>query len=108
MSGVTLSANETALWRIVRAILDLARGSSNVVGQVTLRAGFTTTVVTTSVSIAAENVAEGMQVFLTPRTAHAAGVLASTYVSAVGQKTFTITHPNDANADKTFGWEARG
>lgn len=108
MSGVSLFSGETNLSRIVQAILALARGASNVVGTVTLRTGQTTTLVTSATSPPAENVASGMQVFLTPRTAHAAAILASVYVSAVGQRNFTITHPSSVNADLTFGWEARG
>ena len=108
MSGIALSTAETAIWRIVAAIIALARGASNAVGTVTLRANQTTTVVTTAISPAAENVSPDMQVFLTQRTAHAAAALATTYVSSVGQKTFTITHANDGNTDKTFGWKAAG
>lgn len=108
MSGINLPQNETALWRIVAAIIALARGASNAVGTVTLTAGATSTTVTPSTAPAAENVASGMEVFLTPKTANAAAVLASTYISSVGTKSFTITHPNSANADMTFGWEARG
>jgi hypothetical protein len=108
MSGINLGPTETNLWRIVAAIIALARGASNAVGTVTLRAGQTTTTVTPSTSPAAENVSSGMQVFLQPKTANAAAVIASTYISDVGSKSFTITHPSDANADKTFGWKAAG
>ena len=89
MAGISLSKAETALWRIIEAILSLAAGASNVVGEVTLTPGATTTVVDVSVSRAATNVSMGMQIFLTPRTANAAAVLLGTYVSSVGQGTFT-------------------
>lgn len=102
MSGVSLSPTESTLWRIVAAIISVARGASNAGGTVTLRAGQTTTVVTSEV------VSPDMRVFLEATTANAAAVRASTYVSAVGLKTFTITHPNNANVDKTFFWEAKG
>lgn len=102
MSGITLAQNETTLWRIVAAILAIARGASNSGDTVTLRANQTTTVVSSEI------VGVGMRVFLEPTTANAAAVVASTYVSSVGQKTFTITHPSNANVDKTFFWEAKG
>lgn len=107
MSGINLSPAETAIWRIVAAIIALARGASNAVGTVTLRANQTTTVITTAISPAAENVSPDMQIFLEPRTAAAAAIIASIYVSAVGQKTFTITHASDANT-KTLAWKATG
>lgn len=86
----------------MQAIISLGRGASNSGGTVTLNAGATTT------DVASEIVAVGMRILLTPATANAAAVVASTYVSSVGQKTFTITHPSNANTDKTFFWEARG
>lgn len=108
MSGISLFPGETNVARIVQAILALTRGASNAVGTVTLRTGQTTTVVSSPSTPAAQNVSSEMQVFLTPRTAHAAAILASVYISAVGQQSFTITHPSSANADLTFGWEATG
>jgi hypothetical protein len=108
MSGVSLSPAETAIWRIVAAIIALARGASNAVGTVTLRANQTTTVVTIATSPGAENVSPDMEIFLMPKSANAAAVWTSTYISAIGRKTFTVTHPSNANADKLFSWEARG
>lgn len=108
MSGIDLSPGETAIWKIVQAILGLARGKSNAVGTVTLATGTTTTTVTPSSARAAENVAAGMQIFLQAKTAHAAAIIASVYVSTVGQKTFTITHPSSANTDLTFAWRCEG
>lgn len=100
--SINLPPNETSLWRIVQAILGILTGASNAGGTVTLRAGQTTTVVSSQV------VGKDMRVLLQPTTANAAAVVASTYVSSVGQKTFTITHPSNANTDKTFFWEAKG
>lgn len=102
MSGITLAPNETTLYRIVAAILALSRGASDAGGTVTLRASQTTTTVSSQI------VGVGMRIFLEATTANAAAVRASTYVSSVGQKTFTITHPSNANTDKTFFWEAKG
>lgn len=108
MAGINLSQDEKSLWTIVQAILQLAQGRSNSVGQVTLRAGQTTTTVTKAVDKAAVNVSVGCEILLSPRTANAAAALTNVYVSAVGQGTFTLTHANAASVDRTFGWEARG
>lgn len=108
MSGVDLSPGEKQLFRIVQAIINIGRGASNAGGTVTLRAGFTTTVVTSANSRGAVSVSPSSRILLTPTTANAAAVVATTYVSSVGQETFTITHPNNANVDKTFFWEAKG
>ena len=45
-----------------------------------------------------------------PQTANASSEMASggMYVSSRGKQTFTITHPNNANADKTFGYVVLG
>jgi hypothetical protein len=49
-------------------------------------------------------------VFLFPATAHAAAVVATTYVTApnvvAGQ--FTVTHAATANGDATFWWVCLG
>lgn len=110
MSGPALSPLEVDIRKIVAAVIALLSGRSNAVGEVTLRAGQTTTTVTKAVDPAAVNVSAGSEIFLTPRTANAAAAIATTYVlaSAVTQGSFTITHANNAQVDKTFGWEARG
>ena len=108
MSGINLSPEERATYRIVNAIIQLMQGRSNAVGQVTLRAGETTTTVTRAISQAAVNVSLDSEVFLTPRTATASAVFKDCWISATGQGTFTITHPSAADADMTFGWHAIG
>jgi hypothetical protein len=108
MSGIVLQPEETLISRIVRAIIQLGQGRLNCVGQVTLTAGATTTVVTVGVSKAAVNVGSDCEVTLSPRTANAAAALSTTFVSSVGQGTFTITHANNGQTDRTFGWIAAG
>lgn len=108
MAGINLSPSETNLFRIVQAITQLMQGRSNAVGEVTLTPGVTSTVVDKSVSPAATNVGKDSEVFLTPRTAHAAAVIPTTFISAVDQGSFVITHAASANVDLTFGFEARG
>jgi len=104
MAGNVPLISETRLPRLAQAIRDLFAGRSNAVGEVTLRASQATTVVT------ALNVGPDSKIFLTPTTANASAEFGagSIYVSAVGQGTFTITHANNANADKTFFWVALG
>lgn len=109
MGGIILSPAERDLQRIVDAIREANQGRDNATGSVTLRLSQTTTVVTkaTAGSQAAVNVGKDSQIFLTPRDANAAGELASIYISAVGQGTFTITHPSNTDT-RTFGWRATG
>lgn len=104
MAGNVPPITETSVPRIVQAIRDLFAGRSNAVGTVTLRANQSTTTVT------ALNVGSGSRVFLMPTTANAAAEFGNgtIRISAVGQGSFTITHANDANADKTFFWLALG
>lgn len=39
---------------------------------------------------------------LVPTTANAAAAIGTTYVSARGKQTFTLTHANNAQTDRTF------
>ena len=105
-AGIELQPGDTSIWRIVQAIIVLAR-KWNAQGQVTLTAGATTTVVDRLVAPGATNVSLGDEVMLSPRTANAAAAIATSYISAVGQGTFTITHLNNAQVDKLFGWGVR-
>src|SRR5262249_42788504 len=97
-----LQQSEKNLFQIVQAIRELAFGRSLAVGQVTLRDGQTTT------TVDAPNIGEQSEVFFSPRTAHAAAALANMRVTAVAPGTFTITHSNTADTDKTFGYVALG
>lgn len=108
--AIVLAPQETSLYRIVQAIRQLIEGRSNAVGEVTLRAGHTTTVVDKSVSPAAVNVSPDSEIFFSPKTATAATALATTYVATgdIGIATFTITHANTADIDKTLAFEVRG
>ncbi len=103
-TGSGLSIAETEQDRAVqnRAIRQLIEGRSNAVGSCTLTANTTTTAVT------AVNCGPNSAVFLFPKTANAAAVAASTYISAVAAKSFTVTHPSNANMDKTFGYVCLG
>lgn len=104
MAGNPPHLNENQPFRINGAIRELFEGRSNAVGEVTLTASAASTVVT------AINCGSDSKIFLMPTTANAAADFASgsLYVSDVSPGTFTITHPNDADSDKTFFWVALG
>ena len=104
MSAPQLSPSETQPYRLVNAIRQLMQGRSNAAGSATLAAGAATTTVT------APNCAPGSQVFLFPKTAHAAAELAAGgfYVSAVASGAFTLTHANNSQTDRTFSYVCLG
>ena len=106
--AIDLSTEEKSIWKICNAVVQLIQGRSNAVGQITLTPGTTTTVITKQESPAAVNVAVGSQVFLTPLTANAAAALATTYISAIAQSSFTVKHANNAQIDRLFGWRCDG
>lgn len=81
---------------------ELIKGRANNFGEVTLTASATSTVVSDV------RVKSSMVIFLSPRTATAATALATTYISAVADGSFTITHANTADADKNFWYHFHG
>ena len=83
---------------------NLLEGKINSTGTVTLTASTTSTVVSD------RRVGANSLIFFMPQTANASSEMASggMYVSSRGKHTFTITHPNNANADKTFGYVVLG
>lgn len=86
-----------------RLVLNNAmRGKMNVVEEVTLTANAASTVVTDAL-VNSESL-----IVLMPTTANAAAALATTYIATVGDGTFTITHANNAQADKTFRYGVLG
>lgn len=104
MTAQVLALDEKDLKRINSAINQLAQGRSNAVGTVTLTVSAATTVTT------ATNCGSGSVVVLSPKTANAATELGNgtAYISTVANGSFTITHANNAQADRTFGWVALG
>lgn len=93
--------DETDLKRIILSLQQLAAGRSNAVGTVTLTTGATTTTVTT------DNCSASSSIRLMPTTANAAAALATTYITAAN-KSFTITHANNAQTDRTFTYAIQG
>jgi hypothetical protein len=75
----------------------LNQGKMNAVTTLTLTANAGSTTLTD------KRIGGATWIGLMPTTANAAAALATTYVSARGTGTATITHANDANVDKTYG-----
>jgi hypothetical protein len=104
MSGNVPIPTEQDPYKIVRAVRELFEGRSNAVGSVTLTANATSTTVT------AANCGVGSTVLLTPTSAHAAAEVGNgtIYVSAVANGSFTLTHANNSQTDRTFLYAAFG
>lgn len=81
----------------LNAVVD---GRVDAFGEVTLAANATTTTVQNP------RVASFSVLVLSPITANAAAAFATTYVSARADGSFTLTHANNAQTDRTFayGW----
>jgi len=102
MTVLGISTQEKDLQRFALVLQQLAAGRSNATGVVTLTPGATTTVVQ------AASCAAGSGVWLFQRTANAAAALATTYVSAVANGAFTLTHASNAQTDRTFFYACLG
>lgn len=80
------------------AILALSQGQSNATGFVTLAASATSTTVqfapATPQSI----------ILISPMSANAAAVGATTYVSSISKGSFTLSHISDITTDRKFGF----
>lgn len=88
----------------LRSIQQLSAGRSNAVGSVTLAASAATT------TVIDPNCAAGSTPIFTPTTAHAAAEqgAGTMYVSAVANQSFTITHANNSQTDRTFRYALYG
>lgn len=104
MGGINLAQGERSLDRIVQAIRQIMQGRDNASGTVTLIANAAST------TVSAPNCAAESKVFLESTTAHAAAERAAgtLHISAVANGSFTITHVNNAQIDRTFFWTTRG
>jgi len=99
----TYSENkEEWLRQIALSINLMIDGQSNATGEVTLTANNTSTVV------ADLRVGINARIFLMPTTSNAAAAIGTTYISSTGKQTFTITHANNAQTDKTFKYAIIG
>jgi hypothetical protein len=79
-------------------VSDILQGMTSAAGEVTLTANAASTVVTHAFASA------GSHITLSPLTANAAAEIGNgtLYISSRGKGTFTITHANNAQADRTF------
>jgi hypothetical protein len=104
MTALVLSPDETERRKINTAINQLAQGRSNAVGSVTLVTNAATT------TVIAGNCGAGSVVLLSPLTVHAAAEIGNgtIFVSAVANGSFTLTHANNAQTDRVFGFVAVG
>lgn len=100
--AIQLQPGERNPQRIVDAIIQLVEGRHNASGRVTLTPGATTTVVSHP------NCSKSCEPQLSPRTANAAAAVATTYVSNINQGSFVITHANNAQVDRIFGYTVTG
>lgn len=104
MSGNVPALYEKDPFRLSQAINELFQGRSNAIGSCTLTANAGSTVV------AAENCGDESQVFLFPTSANASAEMGAgtIYVSAVANGSFTLTHANNAQTDRTYGYACLG
>lgn len=104
MAGTLPALDETRVRVIVQAVRELFRGRSLAVGELTLTANATST------TVADPNCGEGSRISLHPRTANAAGALATTRITVANttRGQFIVTHANTADVDKTFGYAIHG
>lgn len=98
MTAYVPGTDETDLKKMNLSLQQLAAGRSNATGSVTLTANAASTAVTN------DNFAAGSTVYFTATTANAAAEIGAgtMYVSARAKGTFTITHANNAQTDRTY------
>ena len=99
MSVLIPSEDNADIFKLNAAVRALAQGQTNAAGIVSLAAGAVSTTVTRF------SVGPSSVVLLTPMSANAASAIAAgAYVSKVFKQGFTITHANNAQLDRTFGY----
>ena len=109
--GIPETAPTDQVWKrlVCLVVNNIMQGRTNNYGTVTLAANAATTTIT----FAAGRLSSNTTFILFPTTANAAadlGSATSIYESArdVAANTLTLTHPNNANADKTFRYALIG
>lgn len=98
INAVPLSGPDLALQSLLLSttLNEVLKGRANNTGTLTLTDNVTTTAVEDN------QFQSDMVPLLIPTTANAAGALATTYVSARANGSFTLTHANAATTDRTF------
>ena len=97
-----MAVSKESLGALARAANRLLTGKSNNVLDVTLRAGFATTV------IQSDRIGADSHFGWGALTANAAAIKASIYVTNRAQGSATVNHTNTANADQDFTCEITG
>lgn len=95
MSGYSIPTGQSELDDVVRNVM---QGKVNASGELTLVANAATTIVLDV------RVGPLTTILLMPLTANAAAAAPVTFVSARTDGSFTLTHANNAQIDKTFGY----
>ena len=93
------SDNPREVALVVRNLVD---GKINSTGNLTLTAAATTT------TISDQRAGGDSVIILMPTTSNAAAAISTTYVSARAKQSFTLTHLNNAQTDRTFGYVILG
>jgi hypothetical protein len=102
-----LQPSEKDLPTIVSTVNEVVDGRSNNVNAEIAKAVTLTPGVTTTTKVFA-NASIGSTILLSPRTANAAAALATTYISQKLNGSFTLTHANNAQVDRTFDFACVG
>jgi hypothetical protein len=98
MTAFVVNRDEKDLRVFALAINELTQGRSNATGSVTLTANAASTAVSN------DNFAAASTVYFTATTANAAAEVGAgtMYISARAKGSFTITHANNAQTDRTY------
>lgn len=97
-----LGFNDAGWRRLIDSVIQLVEGRHNAFGEFTLTPSATTT------TVSHPNCSLDSQPQFAPHTANAAAAVATTYISAIFQGGFTLTHSNSATTDRTFGFICGG
>lgn len=100
--AIQLLPEEKDIRRIVQSARELVEGRHNAFGSLTLTANAALTVVSHP------NCGLDSVVLLSPRSANAAAAIPTTWVSAVDRGSFTLSHANNAQVDRTFDYTVTG
>lgn len=99
----TPQPSERNLGTLVRTIIELCKGHTNAIGTITLTANAAST------TVSAPTCSETSVPMLSPFTANAAAEVGNGTISvAPGREAFVITHANNAQTNRTFGWHVAG
>ena len=87
---------------LANGVNSLRDGKINATGSVTIATSATSTAVTDA-RVGADSI-----ILIMPTTANAAGALTTTYIGTVAKQSFTISHANNSQADRTFKYVILG